>query len=75
MSVLVLFQFAGAGERLETFLAGVGCLDHLDATHQLLTVVQIIRVFGRPQRELTEIVLLLCAIRRTLNYCETLRKV
>ena len=74
MSVLVLFQFAGAGECFETFLAGVGCLNHLDSTHQLLTVVQVIRVLRRAQRELTEIVLLLGTVRRTLNYGETLGK-
>ena len=75
MSVLVLFQFAGTGECLETFLAGVSCLNHLDSTHQLLTVIQVIRVLRRAQRELTEIVLLLGTIRRTLNYGETLGKV
>lgn len=72
MSVLVLFQFAGAGECFETFLAGVGRLNQLDSTHKLLTVIQIIRVLRRAQRELTEIVLLLCTIRGTLNYRKTL---
>ena len=76
MSVLVLFQFAGAGECLETFLAGVGGLDCLTSTHHLLlTLVQIIRVVRGAKRELTEILLLLSTAQRTLNYRETLWKV
>ena len=75
MRVLVLPQLPGAGEGLEALLAGVGELTDLglDSVHQEVgTVVEVILLVRGLQRELAELLLLLGAVRGTLNYRQTL---